>query len=221
MASIKINGEWRTQGASFVKIDGSWKRMSRSFVKINGVWRDSTFGSPPNKPTMTYVSTGVFAISQYDPTLFYEAIFKTGSGGTATLNTSNGRYTLSGANSGFDVVARYALNSLPSLPGYMERKSYRYSCRIVPQQCCGGCNCRLEGGNCFCAPPGPDGCPPGTTPNGQCGCGNTFPDLPCMGGSIGTVVCDTCCSDCSYQVCDVLIDEPGYINSGTEWYKVS
>jgi hypothetical protein len=44
-----------------------------------------------------------------------------------------------------------------------------------------------------------------------------------MYGTIGYVVCDTCYYDCSYQVCDVLINQTGngYINNGSEWYKIT
>jgi len=219
MTNIKIFGEWRNQGASFVKVDNVWRSISRSFVKIDGVWRDSTFGSPPAKPIMQYVSTGVFQISNYNSALTYQAIFRVGSGGSAALNISNGRYTLDNENSGFDVIARYAVGSLPSVPGYMERKRYRFSCRNIIGTCCDSC-CSLVGGDCGCVAAGPDGCPPGSSPNGQCGCGG--PGRECMFGSIGEVVCSPCnCRSCVVgTVCDVLIDEPGYINSGTEWYKV-
>lgn len=213
-SGVRVEGTWRTPTTVYAKVDGEWKIVAQTYCKIDGVWRDTTFASPPNKPTMTYVSTGVFQISNYDPSLVYETTFVIGSGGTATLNTSNGRYTLSGQWSGFNVVARYIAGAPASAAGYMERKNYSYSCRTVPQQCCGGCNCRLEGGNCFCVP-GP--CPGDCPPNGQCGC---VDPNPCTCGSIGQIVCDTCCSDCSYQVCDVLVSEPGYTNSGTEWYKV-
>jgi hypothetical protein len=209
MTNIKIFGEWKNQGASFVKVDNVWRSISRSFVKIDGVWRDSTFGSPPAKPIMQYVSTGVFQISNYNSALTYETIFKIGSGGTATLNTSNGRYTLNGTWSGFDVISRYALGAPASAPGYMERKPYSFSCRIVPQTCSQACNCRAVC-NGFCSTDPCGG-------YGQCGC-----QAPAI-WFCGTVdvVCDQCPYDCSYEVCDVLINEPGYTNSGTEWYKAS
>ena len=86
---------------------------------------------------------------------------------------------------------------------------------MVPQSCCNSCNCRLEGSTCYCTP-GP--CGGGCSANGQCGCGGAN---PCMCGSIGTVVCDCCSYDCSYPVYDVLINQPGYTNNGTQWYKVT
>ena len=175
----------------------------------------------PDAPVMAYFSTGVFSISNYNPTLIYTATLTTGSG-TATLNTSTGRYTLSGADSRFSVVAKYGAGAPESTADFMERNAYSYSCRTVSGgQTCVSCNCGLVGGNCYCAAPGPSGCPAGTTPNGQCGCGG---GTPCMGGSIGTVVCGSCCTNNPpVTVCDVFIDESsgGYTNSGTEWYKVS
>ena len=177
----------------------------------------------PDAPVMAYFSTGVFSISNYNPALVYVATLTTGSG-TATLNTSTGRYTLSGADSRFSVVAKYGAGAPESTADFMERNAYSYSCRTVDGgQSCSSCNCRLEGGNCGCSPPDPNtgGCPPGSSPNGQCGCGGSH---PCMYGSIGTVVCDSCCTpNPPTTVCDVFIDESsgGYTNSGTEWYKVS
>lgn len=214
-----ITGEWKNTGTVYAKISGTWRIVGETFAKIDGVWRRTTLGAPPDAPIMEYVSTGVFEISNYDPELTYEAIFKTGSGGTAILNTSNGIYTLSGPNSGFDVVSRYASGTPGSSPGYMERKAYRYSCRDVPYTCCDTCCSTV--GSCSCSPPDPatGGCPPGTSPNGQCGCGG---DTPCMAGTVPTVQCVSCnCRTCTRQVCDVLINEPGYTNSGSEWYKVS
>lgn len=220
MSAIRVNGAWRTPSIVYAKVDGQWRIVGETFSRVNGVWRSTTFASPPDRPIMTYVSTGVFQISNYNSTLTYEAIFKTGSGGTATLNTSNGRYTLNTAWSGFDVVARYAPGSPASAAGYMERKPYSFSCRQVFGTCCDTC-CELVGGNCGCVGAGPSGCPPGSSPNGQCGCGG--PGRECMTGTIGEVVCSSCnCRSCVVaNPCDVLINEPGYVNSGTEWYKVS
>jgi hypothetical protein len=214
MSGARIGGEWKTPSIVYTKVGGQWKIVGQSFTKVSGTWRTTTFGSPPPSPVMSYVSTGVFSISNYDPTLTYTATLISGSG-TATFNASNGRYTLSSTNARFSVTSRYAPSAPASDPDFMERKSYTYSCRTVPQTCYSSCNCRLEGGNCYCvAGPCPGNCPP----NGQCGCGGAF---PCTCGSIGTVVCDSCPYDCSYTVCDVLINQPGYTNSGTEWYKVS
>lgn len=216
-----MGGSWQSQNNVSAKIGGQWKTVKRSFVKINDQWVNAGLGSGPEKPNVVYVSSGVFAVSPYDSNLSYDAEFIPGSGpgGSASFNVSNGRFTVTGETAAFNVFARYFPGGPTSTPAYMERKKYDFTCRRVPQQCCGPCNCRLEGGNCFCEPPGPEGCPPGTSPNGQCGCGGA---TPCMGGSIGQVVCDTCCSDCSFTACDVLVDETpnGYINGGSEWYKV-
>lgn len=167
-------------------------------------------------PIMAYVSTGVFSISNYDPTLTYTAALVGGSG-TATLNASNGRYTLSSANARFSVIARLSINSPASNPDFMERKSYTYSCRQVPrtetyydQPCyldagCGGCKS------------GPGQCAPGQTQSfGQCGC----PGYMCWNYYNG-VVCTQYTRTVYDTYCDVLVNQPGYTNSGTEWYKVS
>lgn len=174
----------------------------------------------PDPPIMAYYTTGQFSISNYNSTLIYVATLITGSG-TATLNTSTGIYSLSGADSRFSVVAKYGAGAPDSDPDFMERKAYTYSCRTVPQTCC--TTVCIEQCSCGCTGPDPNtgGCPAGTSPNGQCGCGTTYPNLPCMFGCIGCKTYGQSCSDCSYTVCDVLINQPGYTNSGSEWYKVS
>ena len=211
MSAIRVNGAWRTPSIVYAKVGNEWRIVGETFAKIDGVWRSTTFASPPDRPIMTYVSTGVFQISNYNPTLTYETIFKVGSG-SASFNSSNGRYTLSGVNSGFDVVARYVPGSPVSAAGYMERKAYSYSCRNVSYEEEFGCNCRLDAG-CFCCP-----CPGCANPSwGQCGC----PGDMCWTYYNG-IVCDTCRRTvCCRQICDVLINEPGYTNSGSEWYKAS
>jgi len=165
----------------------------------------------PDAPTMAYISTGVFSISNYNPTLVYVATLTTGSG-TATLNTSTGRYTLSGADSRFSVVAKYGAGAPDSDPDFMERKAYTYSCRQVQRTgtrpCCCYATC-----NGYCT--GGEPCPPGVGQGFQeCGCPTFF----C--GTI-TVTCGT--EEYTYfeEVCDVVVPQPGYTNSGTEWYKVS
>jgi hypothetical protein len=165
----------------------------------------------PSAPVMAYFSTGVFSISNYNPALVYVATLTTGSG-TATLNTSTGRYTLSGADSRFSVVAKYGAGAPESTADFMERNAYSYSCRNV--ETCVSCCCSVTcGGYCSGTP-----CPPGVGQGyNECGCGGA---TAYYCGSI-TVTCGQSCS--TSQVCDVFIDESsgGYINSGTEWYKVS
>jgi hypothetical protein len=172
----------------------------------------------PDAPVMAYFSTGVFSISNYNPTLIYTATLTTGSG-TATLNTSTGRYTLSAADSRFSVVAKYGAGAPESTADFMERKGYTYTYRDAPSTCyrpyC------VTQCSCGCVAPGPSGCPPGSTPNGQCGCGTTYPSLPCMTGQIGCCQEGTEAYGCTERFYDVLVDQPGYTNSGTEWYKVS
>jgi len=219
-AWTKINATWRSQGFTAVKVGGQWRTIARSFVKVGGVWRTAGLGNPPAKPTLVYHSTGQFRITNYNSSFNYQTRFATGSSPTVPqLNTSTGIYTLGGANSGFFVSAAYAAGAPRSVEGYMERKAYRYSCRNIMGTCCQSC-CSLQGGNCGCVQAGPSGCPPGSTPNGQCGCGG--PGRECMTGTIGDVVCSPCnCGPCVVgTVCDVLVNEPGFINSGTEWYKV-
>lgn len=164
---------------------------------------------PPDKPTLSHTGVGQFSITNYDPINTYVVTMNTGTfsrtGAAVTVNTGNSICT----------VVSYSPKGIPSTASTYERKSYSYGCRTVPQTCCGGCNCRLEGSNCSC---GPAPCGPGGSPNGQCGCGGIY---PCMYGSIGSIVCDTCCSDCSYTACDVLIDQPGYTNNGSEWHKIA
>ena len=222
MSAIRVNGQWKTPSIVYARVEGQWKIVGQSYSKVDGLWRQTTFAGPPTKPTMSYVSTGVFQISPYNPTLVYEAIFTTGSGGSATLNTSNGRYTLNGENSGFNVVARYATGAPSSLAGYMERKKYNFSCRDIFGTCCD--TCCIEQHTCYCSGPDPNtgGCPAGCSPNGQCGCDGS-PGRQCMCGSIGCKTTGPCnCRTCKVgETCDVLINEPNYINSGTEWYKVA
>lgn len=214
MSGIRVGGTWRVPTTVHVKVGGQWRVATQAFAKIDGVWRNTTFASPPDKPVMVYVSTGVFAISNYNSSLVYEATYVVGSGGTATLNTVNGRYTLSGTWSGFNVISRYAAGAPASNAGYMERKPYSYSCRQVGYSCCSSCNCNcyLDAG-CYCNPSGS----PCSNPSwGQCGC----PGPMCWTYYNGVVCnCQTCCSTCYNTVCDVLVSEPGYTNSGTEWYK--
>lgn len=215
MSAVKVGGVWKTPSTAFVKINGVWKTVSTVSVKTGGAWKVTTLGGAP-APELAYVSTGVFEVTNTDLTGVYTTTLVSGSG-TVTQSTVSGkrRFTISGTNARFSVTFSYAAGSPQSAPDFMERKSYTFSCRQVPYSCCSSCNCRLEGGNCYCVP-GP--CTGGCPASGQCGCGGAN---PCTCGSIGTVVCDSCCSTCYNEVCDVLIDQPGYTNSGSEWYKVA
>jgi hypothetical protein len=218
MSGIKVNGEWRTPGLVHAKVDNTWRIGATTHAKVDGVWRITTFGAPPPKPQVSYFTTGTFAIN-YNPTLVYEAIRVSG-GGSASFNATNGTYFLSDVNSAYNIVARYAVGAPASDPGYMERKAYGFSCRDITGTCCD--RCCVEQCSCGCLPPGPNGCPEGSSPNGQCGCGTTLPDLPCMFGCVGCIREEDCnCRSCvTGTICDVLINEPGYTNSGTEWYKI-
>lgn len=177
-------------------------------------------GGVPDKPVIVYQNQiGRFTITNYNPNLIYSfsvnsgSVTQTISGNSLTLALSSGDSTCT--------VSVYSQKRILGPLSTCTRKPYAYSCRTVSQSCGYGCNCRLEGGGCSCGPPGASGgCEDGSTPNGQCGCGG---GTPCMYGSIGYVVCDTCYYDCSYQVCDVLINQTGngYINNGSEWYKIT
>jgi hypothetical protein len=138
MSGPKINGEWKTPASVYVKIGGVWKIAAQTYSKIDGVWKETTLSSPPAKPRLNYFSTGKFIILGYDSSLVYEASLVSGSG-TATLDTSTGIYTLSGANSAFNVVARYAVGALPSDAAYMERKAITQTfvaqCNYITASC--------------------------------------------------------------------------------------
>lgn len=216
MSGIKVNDSWVQPTGIYVKVDEQWKILSNTYARVDGVWKQTTFGAAPAKPTVSYVSTGLFSIQNYDSSLVYTTTLISGSG-SATLNTSTGRYTLSNSPARFKVECSYAVGG-PTSAGYMERKPYAYSCRTVSGTCCS--TCCVEQCSCGCVGAGPSGCPSGSSPNGQCGCGGAGRE--CMTGCIGCKTTGQCCSPCSSTVCDVLIDETvnGYINSGTEWYKI-
>lgn len=220
MSGPKIDGAWKTPASVYVKIEGVWKIAAQTYSKIDGVWKETTLSSPPPQPVLEWVSGETFRIVGYNSSLVYQATLVSGSG-TSSLNTSTGRYVVSSSGAyKFNITASYAVGALVSTPGFMEKKLYSYGCRDATFQQPYDCNCATVGGDCGCLPPGPNGCPPGSSPNGQCGCGNTFPTLPCMFGSIGTVVCGTCYREaCCVEVCDVLVNEPGYTNSGSAWYR--
>jgi hypothetical protein len=173
----------------------------------------------PDPPIMAYVTTGQFSISNYNPTLIYVATLTTGSG-TATLNTSTGIYSLSGANSRFSVLAKYGAGAPDSDLDFMERKQYEYTYRDAATTC--SRTVCLKECSCGCSAPDPStgGCPPGTSPNTQCGCGQEGRP-PCMFGCIGCEQEGPESYPCTERIYDVLVQEPGYIDSGVEWYKVS
>lgn len=138
MSGPKIDGVWKTPSSVYAKINGEWKIAAQTYSKIDGEWKETTLSSPPAKPTLNWYSTGKFIIVGYDSSLVYEESLVSGSG-TAILDTSTGIYTLSGANSAFNVVAKYAIGALPSSPAYMERKAITQTfvaeCNYVSQNC--------------------------------------------------------------------------------------
>lgn len=217
MSGIKISGSWVPPTQVYSKVDGEWKIASQAFSKVNGQWYPTTFASPPDPPEISYVTTGTFEIDNYDPSLVYEAVYVSGSG-TTSFNATNARFSLSGQTSRFEVVARYAAGAPASDPAFMERKRYSYTYRNVSytvEECCPGqyrldaaCYCTDVWGNCYMG---------GTPSWGQCGCYDM-----CWWYYNGVRCFQQCYpSRCCRQIWDVLINEPGYINSGTEWYKVT
>ena len=219
MSGVKVDGAWKTPGTVYTKVDGVWKVVSSAYTKVDGVWKMTTFGGPPPQPTFSWYSTGVFSINNYSSLQTYTATLVSGSG-TASLNTTTGRYTLSDANARFSVTASWAAGTPASIAGYIERKAYTYDCRSVCGTCCD--TCCISYCTCGCSAPIPgNGCPSGTSPNGQCGCGG---GTPCMFGCIGCAQYGSCnCHTCCSCVWDIFHDYSGegYINSGTEWYKVA
>jgi len=214
MSGIKISGSWVPPTQVYSKVDGEWKIASQAFSKVNGQWYPTTFASPPDPPEISYVTTGTFEIDNYDPSLVYEAVYVSGSG-TTSFNATNARFSLSGQTSRFEVVARYAAGAPASDPAFMERKKYSYTYRNVSYTVQYGCNCYLDA-NAYCTDVWGN-CQPGHNPSwGQWGCG------PMCWIYNNGIKCQTCYrSECCRQIWDVLINEPGYINSGTEWYKVT
>ena len=139
MSGPKIDGVWKTPSSVYAKINGEWKIAAQTYSKIDGVWKETTLSSPPAKPILNWHSTGKFIIVGYDSSLVYEPSLVSGSG-SATLDTSTGIYTLSGANSAFNVVAKYAVGALPSSTAYMERKA-RTTVQVLVGYETYGCDC--------------------------------------------------------------------------------
>ena len=219
MSAIRVNNAWKTPGTVYARVSGEWKIVGQTFAKVNGIWRTTTFGAPPSKPIMNWYSTGVFEITNYDPSLVYEAQFVSGSG-SASLNTSNGRYTLNGVNSAFNVVARYGVGAPASESGYMERKA-RTTKYVQTGVNCYGINCVPNRVATCNEPPFTPGdccrdCPaPSYDGQNRCICWRTgLPDPLCYG-----------------QQCDPVfgyVDDAQwggspyfYTDRGTEWSKQS
>lgn len=168
----------------------------------------------PSKPTLApAASVTQFTIQNYNAGLIYTV---SATSGTATRNGDT--ITLSNNTTICTVTASPPKMGSNSAASTFERKPFAYSCRTVSQTCCD--TCCIQQCTCGCAAPVNGSCDGVGSPNGQCGCGGA---TPCMFGCIGCLQYGSCnCRDCSYQVCDVLISETGngYINRGTEWYKV-
>lgn len=171
----------------------------------------------PSTPIMQYAGYGSFNISNYNSNLVYTARLITGSG-SANLNVGTGNYSLSSVTARFSITAKYPGASIESDLTYMERLAYE---RSYTQQCAPGCTngfaCCSEANwvPCDCAAPGT----PGYSPNDECGCtprglwgrqGWGCKDPECCGFGL----------QCQ-QVDNGVINQPGYTNSGSEWYKVN
>jgi len=218
MSGVKVGGVWKTPASAAVKVGGVWRTVATSSVKVGGVWRTSTLGSAP-APIIAYITTGVFEVTNTADTGVYTPTLLTG-GGSANPSTVGGkrRYTLTSTSARFSLTYSYAAGSPQSAQGFMERKPYEYTYADYPATCYNPCNCTTVGYTAYCiAGPCPAGCPA----NGQAGCGTTQPNEPCMCGSLGTQSCESCPYACTDRRYDVLINQPGYINSTTEWYKVT
>lgn len=173
--------------------------MRRSAFAAKGL-RGSGF--TPAKPTFSHTADGQFTIDNYNAQYQYSVSVSAG-----TFTRSGAVITLSATDAILYVTPTYVLTGLT---GQAERKAYTYSCRQVGYTCCSSCNCRAV-------------CTGGCSTNSSCGgygqCGCSAPAIWFCGTV--TVECDSCCGTCYNTVCDVLIDQPGYTNSGTEWFKVA
>jgi hypothetical protein len=226
MSGIKLGGQWKTPSIVYTKVDDEWTIVAQTFAKIGGVWRTTTFGSPPDQPQVAYVTTGVFEITNYDPTLVYEATLVSG-GGTATFNASNGRYTLSNANARFSVVARYVAGAPASDPAYIERKAYTYYTETFTTTCTDtrtvyyDCSYTVNEYYYCCGDPCVNNlCPP----QDGWGCNN---GTCCTSYCVRTRTVSQTCSrqeTYTYSCTDTRqVRNPtpaGYTDSGVEWYRL-
>jgi hypothetical protein len=167
-------------------------------------------GGVPDKPIITYQNqVGRFTITNYNPNLIYSFSVNSGSV-TQTISGNSLILTLSSGDSTC-TVSVYSQKRILGPLSTCTRKPYAYSCRTVQQTCSRAAGCTVE-----C----PDSCSsdPGQGGWGQCGCGGSSP----YGGRV-IVTCGSEDYDCSYQACDVLISQTanGYINNGSEWYKIT
>ena len=233
MSGVKVDNAWKTPSLVYTKVDNSWRIVAKTLTKIDNAWRITTFGSPPPQPQISYVTTGVFQINNYDPTLVYTVTLISGSG-TATFNSSNNRYTLSSADARFSVTTAYAAGAPQSNPSYMERKAYTYytetysfttTCtgtRVVKYDCSYYTN---EYYYC-CGDPcqGPSrACPP--QDGWQC-VGTVCCTDKCVRSKLVQQTCErtetytySCTQTATRQVKNPTPE--GYTDSGVEWYRLT
>ena len=80
--------------------------------------------SAPAAPIMDHhTATGQFIITNYSSSLVYTTALVSG-GGTATLNTGTGVYTLSSTTARFSITVGYSGSSPQSAADFMERRPY-------------------------------------------------------------------------------------------------
>lgn len=212
-SGVKVSGSWKTPGNIWVKVSGTWKQVAVTWAKVGGTWKITTFGEPPAGPIMEWYSTGVFYITNPVEGAVYTTTRVVGTSGNATYNSTNNRFTLDNANSGFNVYAQWAVGAPQATKvGYMERKArtqdyvYLYtSC----QQCCSP-NRRAR---CNDAPgPAPGQC------SGSCGCYDGAQNR-CICWDVGPPYCSSCnCSDV-YGYVDHNWAPNGYTDRTSEWEK--
>lgn len=166
----------------------------------------TTFLATPAKPTLTYVgTTGRFRINNYNASFIYTLSAGTRAADIVTLPGANTSATVSAQSfSGGDSSpsTSYAQKSASFTPD----TRYSYPCGTACDTC-QYCGCECGGGGC--------GCYPGASQSwGQCGCPGTM----CWYGSYS---CNCRTVYCSGGSAPALINEPGYIWSGAEWYQIT
>jgi len=145
------------------------------------------------EPTVQYVSSGTWKITNYNPDYYYEA---TASAGEATI--SGDTVSCSAGNCVITLNSSWAKGS-PVMSVYMQRMAYTYH-RVEHRDCHDNCRTAYQ------------------NPDGSWTCqGDGYPAADgtiCCGGSAGQT-CET-----HYE--DVRNATPaGFTDSGTEWYRQS
>lgn len=191
-----------TSNSSLNNIVASQTVAAGTFVNMGSPvgYTYNTYVATPAQPNLSYLgTTGRFTITNYNAAYIYSTTAGTISGSTLTLPS---------ANSSATVVARSFAGGDASPGRYYENKAHSYTpdtryCTVTGQYCC------ETGQYCHCGTDAPcDG-----QSWGQCGC----PGPMCWYGSYCTKYCDSVSCGGSAPA---LINEPGYTNGGSEWYKI-